>query len=103
MTAVVVEVDAHEGPVYVADEDALYFTSVPAPRRRDQAARRSRSGEVSVLRADANAGQRHGPATPTAGCSSASRAPATPPARISLVDRATGAAETWSTAGAGCR
>src|SRR5919202_6106394 len=25
----VVETDAHEGPVYVADEDALYFTSVP--------------------------------------------------------------------------
>ena len=24
-----VEVDAHEGPVYVADEDALYFTSLP--------------------------------------------------------------------------
>ena len=31
MTAVVLEVDAHEGPVYVPDEDALYFTSVPAP------------------------------------------------------------------------
>jgi gluconolactonase len=25
-------VDAHEGPVYAADEHALYFTSVPAPR-----------------------------------------------------------------------
>ena len=25
----VVEVDAHEGPVYVAEEDALYFTTVP--------------------------------------------------------------------------
>ena len=25
------EVDAHEGPVYFADEDALYFTSVPRP------------------------------------------------------------------------
>jgi len=25
----VVDVDAHEGPVYVADEDALYFTTVP--------------------------------------------------------------------------
>ena len=31
MTAVVVEVDAHEGPVYVPCEDALYFTSLPAP------------------------------------------------------------------------
>jgi hypothetical protein len=31
------EVDAHEGPVYFADEDPLYFTSVPPPgpdRRR---------------------------------------------------------------------
>jgi gluconolactonase len=25
------EVDAHEGPVYFADEDALYFTSLPKP------------------------------------------------------------------------
>ncbi|HSD24098.1 MAG TPA: SMP-30/gluconolactonase/LRE family protein [Solirubrobacterales bacterium] len=28
----VVETDAHEGPVYVADEDALYFTTLPATR-----------------------------------------------------------------------
>src|SRR5205814_2670539 len=27
-----VDIDAHEGPVYVADEHALYFTSVPRPR-----------------------------------------------------------------------
>jgi gluconolactonase len=27
----VVDVDAHEGPVYVAGEDALYFTTLPAP------------------------------------------------------------------------
>lgn len=26
----VIETDAHEGPVYVADENALYFTTVPA-------------------------------------------------------------------------
>src|SRR5438552_6712266 len=25
----VIDADAHEGPVYVRDEDALYFTSVP--------------------------------------------------------------------------
>ena len=30
----VVECDAHEGPVYVADEDALYVTSLPAPGPR---------------------------------------------------------------------
>ena len=28
----IVEIDAHEGPVYVADEHALYFTSFPRPR-----------------------------------------------------------------------
>ena len=28
----VADVDAHEGPVYVADEHALYFTSLPRPR-----------------------------------------------------------------------
>ena len=27
----VAEVDAHEGPVYAADEDALYFTTLPRP------------------------------------------------------------------------
>jgi gluconolactonase len=27
----VVATDAHEGPVYVADEDALYFTTLPRP------------------------------------------------------------------------
>ena len=29
--AKVVDVDAHEGPVYVAEEDALYFTTLPRP------------------------------------------------------------------------
>ena len=33
------EVDAHEGPVYFADEDALYFTTLPRPGRRPVAAR----------------------------------------------------------------
>jgi gluconolactonase len=28
----VAETDAHEGPVYVPEEDALYFTTLPAPR-----------------------------------------------------------------------
>jgi gluconolactonase len=92
MTAVVAEVDAHEGPVYVPDEDALYFTSVPAP---DVAIKRLslRSGEVSVLRADAN--RANGMALHPDGrlvvCEQGSRFA---PARISLVDRATGAAET---------
>ena len=29
--ALLAEVDAHEGPVYFADENALYFTSLPRP------------------------------------------------------------------------
>lgn len=29
--SLVAEVDAHEGPVYLADEDALYFTTLPRP------------------------------------------------------------------------
>jgi len=29
--SVLAKVDAHEGPVYVADESALYFTTVPRP------------------------------------------------------------------------
>jgi gluconolactonase len=34
----VIETDAHEGPVYVADEDALYFTTLPTARRGPDAA-----------------------------------------------------------------
>jgi gluconolactonase len=92
MTAVVVEVDAHEGPVYVPEEDALYFTSVPAP---DSAIKRLSlsTGEVSVLRADAN--RANGMALHPDGrlvvCEQGTRST---PARIALVDRATGAAET---------
>src|SRR5205823_11552244 len=49
--------DAHEGPVYAADEHALYFTTKPVPgdpprvdiKRLDLA-----SGEITVVRADAN-------------------------------------------------
>jgi gluconolactonase len=45
------QTDAHEGPVYVADEDALYFTSVPpaALKRLDLA-----TGDISIVLADAN-------------------------------------------------
>jgi gluconolactonase len=50
---VVAATDAHEGPVYVAAEGALYFTSVPngttAIKRIDVA-----SGQVDVVVADAN-------------------------------------------------
>jgi gluconolactonase len=49
----VAETDAHEGPVYAADEDALYFTTV----RRDVVAIKRLAlaeGSVSVVRSDAN-------------------------------------------------
>jgi gluconolactonase len=49
----IVETDAHEGPVYAADEHALYFTTV---RRGTVAIKRLElaDGSVSVVRADAN-------------------------------------------------
>jgi gluconolactonase len=50
----VVEVDAHEGPVYAPDEHALYFTTVPAPhvaiRRLDLS-----TGLITTLVEHANA------------------------------------------------
>jgi gluconolactonase len=92
MTAVVAQVDAHEGPVYAADEDALYFTSVPRPevdiKRLDL-----RSGDVSVVRADANKanGMTLAPDGRLLVCEQGTRST---PARISFVDRETGATET---------
>jgi gluconolactonase len=58
MTTRVVATDAHEGPVFVADENALYFTSLPhrnggppivAIKRLDLGSQR-----ISVVRAEAN-------------------------------------------------
>jgi gluconolactonase len=55
----VAEIDAHEGPVYVPGEDALYFTTLPQRDAsgvpRVQIKRLSPDGEASVVRADANA------------------------------------------------
>jgi gluconolactonase len=49
-------VDAHEGPVYVPGEDALYFTSVPRPGPRVDIKRLDLGSlTVSVVRADAAA------------------------------------------------
>jgi hypothetical protein len=59
--ALVAEVDAHEGPVYFADENALYFTSLPRPGvDRSPSVQIKRlslddPGEISVLVADATA------------------------------------------------
>lgn len=55
----VAQVDAHEGPVYVPGEDALYFTTLPQRDRSDvprvQIKRITLDGEPTVVRADANA------------------------------------------------
>ncbi len=92
MSAVLVETDAHEGPVYAADEDALYFTAVPQPQVAIKALS-LRSGEITVLRADANKanGMTLAPDGRLLVCEQGTHSA---PARISLVDRATGATET---------
>ena len=48
----VVDVDAHEGPVYFADEEALYFTALPRPGRRVQIKRLALDAERFPLEAD---------------------------------------------------
>jgi gluconolactonase len=98
-----IETDAHEGPVYVADEDALYFTTVPRPRRsgprvdiRRLALDDERFGllpqRVTTVRADANAA--NGMTLAADGrllvCEQGSL---TAPAAITLVDRASGGTE----------
>jgi gluconolactonase len=88
----VVETDAHEGPVYAPDEDALYFTTT---RSETVAIKRLElaSGAVSTLRADANTanGMALAPDGRLVVCEQGTL---TSPARISLVDRESGAAET---------
>src|SRR4051794_35017122 len=88
----VVDTDAHEGPVYVAQEDSLYFTSLPtgndvAIRRLDLGSR-----EVTTVRARANGanGMTLGQDGGLVVCEQGSRSA---PARITRVDRATGEAE----------
>jgi gluconolactonase len=87
----VVETDAHEGPVYAADEHALYFTSV---RRERVAIKRLdlASGEISIVREDANAA--NGMTLDREGrlivCEQGAM---TEPARITRLDRGTGEIE----------
>ena len=84
-------VDAHEGPVYAADEHALYFTTVPRPTARPRRAIRRlaladrRDGadrRITTVGADANAanGMTLGPAT--AGLLVCEQGTAAEPARI---------------------
>ena len=93
MTTRVVDVDAHEGPVFVGDENALYFTSLPhrnggppvvAIKRVDLA-----SGRVSIVRPEANVanGMTLGPDGALLVCEQGTM---TRPARISRLDSRTG-------------
>jgi gluconolactonase len=100
----VVDVDAHEGPVYVAGEDALYVTTLPqqrVPGFPEVAIKRIAldgldfpvpSARVSVVREKANAanGMALGRDGRLVVCEQGSLSE---PARISLVDRASGEAE----------
>lgn len=86
--SVLAATDAHEGPVYVAGEHAVYFTAVPngttAIKRLDLA-----DEEVSVVVADANGanGMTLGPDGRLLVCEQGSM---TTRARIAALDRATG-------------
>jgi len=92
-------IDAHEGPVYFADEDALYFTAAPRPGvERSPLVQIKRFAldqpdDVRVVVADANGA--NGMAPDLDGrlivCEQGSR---WQPARISRLDRATGERET---------
>jgi gluconolactonase len=84
----IAEVDAHEGPVYASDEDALYFTTV----RRERVAIKHldlATRVVSTFRQDAN--MANGMALDREGrlvvCEQGSF---NEPARITRIDRATG-------------
>jgi gluconolactonase len=97
--ALLAEVDAHEGPVYFADENALYFTTLPRPgvdRSPSVQIKRlplDEPRELSVVVAEANgangmAADQHGRLVV---CEQGTR---WEPARISRLDRATGERET---------
>jgi gluconolactonase len=81
-----VDVDAHEGPVYMPGEDALYFTSVPRPGPRVDIKRLDLGSlTVSVVSEDAGAanGMALGPDGRLVVCEQIGGA-------IAAVDRATG-------------
>ncbi|MFL5862399.1 MAG: hypothetical protein ACJ780_16775 [Solirubrobacteraceae bacterium] len=52
----VVDVDAHKGPVYFADEDALYFSTLPALDRPVQIKRLQCASRDRIPRVRASAG-----------------------------------------------
>jgi gluconolactonase len=90
----ILDVDAHEGPVYVEDEHALYFTTLPQPGPRVSIGRLDLNTlEVSIVRADAN-GANGMTLAPDGRLLVCEQGTPTQPARISAVDPATGATET---------
>jgi gluconolactonase len=89
-----VDVDAHEGPVFVADEPALYFPTLPEPGPEVAIKRLDlETLEVTVVRESANGanGMTLAPDGRLLVCEQGTRHER---ARISAVDRATGDAET---------
>jgi gluconolactonase len=94
--SVLAHTDAHEGPVYAADEHALYFTTTPVagdPPRVDIKRLDLATRTLTVVRPDANVanGMALGPDGRLIVCEQGSFHEA---ARISAVDRQTGAAHT---------
>jgi gluconolactonase len=89
-----VATDAHEGPVYVADEHALYFTSVPRPRPH-VAVRRLDLGTLKVTTVADGANAANGMTLDTNGrlvvCEQGTRMSE---ARLSRLDRFTGTRRT---------
>jgi gluconolactonase len=88
-----VDVDAHEGPVYVAGEHALYFTSLPRERRVDVKRLDLDTREVTTVLRDANSanGMTLGRDGRLLVCEQGSLEL---PARIAALDPATGERET---------
>jgi gluconolactonase len=90
----IADVDAHEGPVYVEDEHALYFTTLPQPGPRVSIKRLDLTTlEVSIVREDAN-GANGMTLAPDGRLLVCEQGTPTEHARISAVDPETGAAET---------
>lgn len=90
----VIDVDAHEGPVYVEDEHALYFTTLPKPGPLVSIERLDLNTlEVSTVREDAN-GANGMTLAPDGRLLVCEQGTPTEPARISAVDPTTAAAET---------
>jgi gluconolactonase len=89
-----VDVEAHEGPVYVEDEHAVYFTTTPKPGPEVSISRLDlETLDVRVLREFAN-GANGMTLAPDGRLLVCEQGTPSEPARISAFDRATGAVET---------